>query len=160
MTTLKDETTANLGGGDGMTTLLTASESRIRLGSVWRAGLLAALVAAAGNVLVYTLARALGTSFLMTFQPGAEPLVLPVVMVILASLAGAAAGTVAFALLGRFAPGQPGLFSIVGLVFLLLSFAGPLTLESADAATRATLMLMHVVAGASTIGLLSWRGRR
>jgi hypothetical protein len=86
--------------------------------------------------------------------------VLPVEMVVLTSVAAAIAGTAVAAVLGRFAPGHARLFPIVGLGFLLLSLAGPVTLEGTDAATKATLMLMHVVAAAATIGLLSTQARR
>lgn len=107
------------------------------------------------------LARALGVSFLMSPTPGAPPFPLPVGMVVLMSAAGALAGTVAYALLGRLAPHRRSwLFPTVAVVFLLLSFAGPLTVEGADAATRAALMTMHVLAGGSTIALLTRLGRR
>ncbi|MGI8552142.1 MAG: DUF6069 family protein, partial [Dehalococcoidia bacterium] len=123
-------------------------------------GLLAAAVAAVGNVVVYALARALGVSLIMPLTPGAAPALLPVGMVILMSVGGAVAGTVAFALLGRFMPRGVPLFQIVGIVFLLLSFGGPLSLNHTNGATKATLMLMHTVAGGSIIGLLGGFGRR
>jgi hypothetical protein len=134
--------------------------SRVTLGRVWWVGLLAAAGAAGANVLVYALARALGVSLVMPPIPGTAPALLPVGMVILMSVVGAVAGTVAFALLGRFVPRGVLLFQIVGIVFLLLSFSGPLTLDATDGATKATLMLMHVVAGGTIIGLLSGLGRR
>ena len=127
---------------------------------VWRAGLAAAAVAAGANVLVYGLARLLGVSFLITMMPGTDPMVLPVGMVVAMSLAGAVAGTGAFAVLRRF--GARGLiaFRALGIAFLLLSFGGPLSLEATDAATKASMMLMHVVAGSSIIALLGRLGRR
>ena len=122
---------------------------------VWRAGLLAAGVAAGANAVLYLLARTLGVSFLMSSQPGMEPMALPLTMVILASTAGAVAGTVVFALLSRWTPYGTRLFQLVGLMFLVLSFGGPLSLSISDGATKATLLAMHVIAGGATIGLLS-----
>ncbi len=127
---------------------------------VWGAGLLAAGVAAGANALLYLFARMLGVSFLMSPQPGMEAIPLPLTMVILASIAGAAAGTLAFALLSRWTPHGPRLFQLAGLVFLVLSFGGPLSLSSSDSATKAALIAMHVIAGGATITLLSRSLRR
>jgi Family of unknown function (DUF6069) len=140
-----------------MATMTVAPRGR---GRVWRVGLLAAAVAVGGSLLVYGLARAVGVSLVMPLQPGAEPALLPAGMVILKSVLGAAAGTVAFSLLGRFVTRGVLVFQIVGVVFLLLSFGGPLSLAATGAATKATLLLMHTIAGASIIGLLSGLGRR
>ncbi|MDQ3923677.1 MAG: DUF6069 family protein, partial [Actinomycetota bacterium] len=79
---------------------------------VWRAGLLAAGVAAGANAVLYLLAQRLGVSFLMSPQPGVAPMTLPLTMVILASVVGAVAGTVVFALLSRWTPHAPRLFQL------------------------------------------------
>lgn len=143
-----------------MTTTTRAPRARVAPGRIWRLGVLVAAVAGGGNALVYTLARALGVSFLMPQMPGAAPTPLPIGMVIAMSVAGAAVGAAAFAALVRVAPRHAGLFPIVGLAVLVLSFGMPLSLDATDGATKATLLLMHVVAGGSTIGLLSGLGRR
>ncbi|HLZ30696.1 MAG TPA: DUF6069 family protein [Chloroflexota bacterium] len=135
---------------------MTTTSSFAPLG---RAGLLAAAVAAVGNLVVYALARTLGVALLLPLQPGAAPVLLPVAMVLGASLAGAAAAAAAFALLTRFGPRRTRLFPIVALVFLLLSLGAPLTLAATDGATRATLVLMHLLAGGSITYLLAARGR-
>ena len=130
------------------------------LGRGWRAALTAAAVATGANVVVYGLARLAGVSFLMTMMPGADPMVLPVGMVVTMSVLGATLGAIAFALLSRFGARGVTAFRALGIAFLLLSFGGPLSLEATDAATKAALMLMHVVAGGSIITLLSGAGRR
>lgn len=132
----------------------TASLVRPKAGSIWRTGLVAAGVAAIANTLVYWLARGLGVSFAMPFTPDGEPAVLPLVMVIGASIVGAVAATVACLVFTRFHERGMGLFRIVGALFLLLSFAGPLS-SGADGATQFALLLMHIVAGVSIIVLLS-----
>jgi hypothetical protein len=126
---------------------------------LWQVAALTTLTATGGSVLAYELARALGVTFLMSPMPGSTPSPLPVGMVALMSALGALAGTVAFGLLGRFAARRPWLFTVTGVAFLLLSFAGPLTVEGADTATRIALMTLHVIAGGSTIALLNRLGR-
>ena len=148
-----------------MATVMADANARIGLGATapgrgWRATLTAAAVAAGANVVVYGLARLAGVSFLMTMMPGTEPIVLPVGMVVTMSVLGAALGAIAFAALSRFGARGVSAFRALGIVFLLLSFGGPLSLEATDAATKAALMLMHVVAGGSIITLLSGGGRR
>lgn len=132
----------------------TASLVRPKAGSIWRTGLVAAGVAAVANTLVYWLARALGVSFAMPFTPDGAPMVLPLTMVIGASIVGAIAAAAACLAFTRLHERGMGLFRIVGGLFLLLSFAGPLT-SAADGATQFALLLMHVVAGISIIALLS-----
>lgn len=124
--------------------------------AAWRTGLLAAILASAANVAVYAIARGGGVSFRMPLKliDPDKPVVLPVEMVILASVIGAVAGTVVFALLRRFDPRHPRLFVVIGLGFLVLSLAGPLTLDDTGAATKWWLEVMHVVAGLTIIGLL------
>lgn len=149
-----------------MSTMTTTTETaapprgRVTVGRLWRTGVLAAASAAGGNALVYTLARALGVALVFPQQPGAPPLLLPVTMVIAMSVAGAVAGTAAFALFSRFARRGVLLFQMLGVVGLLLSFGLPLSLAGTDGATKATLMLMHTVAGGSVIVLFSRLGRR
>jgi hypothetical protein len=144
------------------TTTETAAppRGRVAAGRLWRIGVLAAAVAAGGNALVYTLARAMGVALVFPQQSGTPPVLLPVTMVIAMSVTGAVAGTVGFALFSRFARRGVLLFQMLGVVCLLLSFGLPLSLAGTDGATKATLVLMHTVAGGSIIGLLGGRGRR
>jgi hypothetical protein len=137
-----------------MTTIVEVSTAR-RCGRLWLTALLAAAVATGGSLLVYLLARAAGVSLELPLMPGTTPALLPLGMVVAMSLAGAVVGTLAFAVLSWLAPGRRWLFPIFGIAFLLLSLGAPLTLEATDAATKATLVLMHVVAGGSIIALLA-----
>lgn len=129
---------------------------------VWRTGLLAAILAAAANVAIYAIARGGGVSFRMPLEliDPDKPVVLPVELVIFTSVFTAAAGTAVFAVLRRFDPRHPRLFVIIGLGFLVLSFAGPLTLDDTGAATKWWLEVMHVVAGLTIIGFLVRSARR
>lgn len=110
--------------------------------------------AVAGSGVVYGAARALGVPFSMAMMPGTDPIVLPIGMVVTMSLLGALLGTAAFLVLSRFGPRGLRAFRLLGAAFLLLSFAGPLGLEASDAATKASLILMHVAAGVPIIAIL------
>lgn len=132
----------------------TVSLVRPKAGSIWRTGLVAAGVAAVANVLLYWVARGLGVSFAMPFSPDGEPVVLPVAMVIGASVVGALAAAAVYLAFTRLHERGRALFRIAGSLFLLLSFAGPLT-SGADGATQFVLLLMHIIAGVSIIALLS-----
>lgn len=136
-----------------MTTTAVGTEVKSR--PVLRRGLLATVLAAGACVLTYLVARAIGIPLELSLQREAPPALLPIEMVVVASVAGALGGTALYMLLRRIGPGSARTFRIVGLVFLLLSLAAPLTVGGADASTRIALMLMHVVAGASIIGVLS-----
>lgn len=137
------------------TTPLSPIKTTVFKATLSRMGLLAAGVAAAINALVYTAARAGGVTFLVPQQPGAAPMQLPVAMVVITSAAGALAATLALALLRRWLGRRVALFPLIGGVGLILSLGAPLSLSAADCATRATLVLMHLLAGISIIGLLS-----
>jgi hypothetical protein len=136
----------------------TTSEVIVRVPLV---GIISAVVAAAADALIYTVARALGVSMSMPYEPGHPAAVLPLSMVIMEIVLGAVAGTIVFALLGFIA--RQRWFPIVGIVFLVITFAAPLSLTitgTADGATVATLILMHSIAGGSVIVLLSKKGRQ
>lgn len=137
------------------TTPLSPTKTTMFKATLPRVSLVAAAVAAGVNALVYVAARAGRVSFLMPLQPGAAPLRLPLAMVVITSAAGALAATVTFALLRRRFARRVALFPLIGGVVLILSLGAPLSLTAADGATRVTLVLMHMLAGSSIIGLLS-----
>ncbi len=128
-------------------------EERVAWGRLVPAGLLAALVAAAANAIVYLVAAAAGTMPQDVVVNGQGPMTLP--MVATTSVFGAVAGTAVYALVGRFARRPVRVFRVVAAVALVLSFVGPFTIPGAPAAMIATLLLMHVVAAVVVVGLLT-----
>jgi hypothetical protein len=78
--------------------------------------------------------------------------------VVIASVVPAIAATVFLAILGKFAPRPILVFRIISVVFLLVSFGGPLSLP-VDISTKVALSVMHVVAGAVIVGMLTMLGR-
>ena len=128
-------------------------EERVAWGRLVPAGLLAAFVAAAANAVVYLVASAAGAMPQDVVVNGQGPIVLP--MVATMSVLGALAGAGVYALVGRFARRPVRVFRVVAAVALVLSFVGPFTIPGAPAAMVATLLLMHVVAAAVVVGLLT-----
>jgi hypothetical protein len=133
-------------------------EGRVGRGGLVSAGLLAALVAAALNVVVYLVAVATGTMPQDVGVNGQGPITLP--MVATMSMLGAVCATVVYALVGRFARRPVRVFRVVAALALVLSFGGPLSIAGAPAAMIATLLLMHVVAATVIVGLLTTLARQ
>jgi hypothetical protein len=120
---------------------------RIDTGRLPRAVLLAAVLSAALNLLVFYLAGALGVDFTGPFMgPDAPPTPLSPLQVAITSAVPAVAAGMLLWLLNRFAPRPATIFVAVAAVFGLLSLGGPLSLPIPGGA-QAALALMHAVAG-------------
>jgi hypothetical protein len=76
-----------------------------------------------------------------------------------ASVAGAVGATAIFAVIGRFTRRPIRIFWGVAAVGLFLSFL-PIALVGATGSSAGTLALMHVVAAAINVGLLTTLGRK
>src|SRR5262245_12411912 len=130
---------------------------RIDLGRLWWASLLAGLGATAANVVVYFIAAAAGaippTVLVPTMNNPPAPLtVLPVMF---NSFVPALVAGVLLALLNRFVRRPVQVFRIVAAVVLLVSFANPLTIPAVPLAMIIALDLMHIVAAAIIVGVLT-----
>lgn len=129
---------------------------RISWGRLLLAVLLAAVAAAVANALVYFAASALGfipQTVLIPTAGGESPLT--VGMVVTMSVIGAVGAAIVFAAVGLFARRPVRLFHIVAVVVLALSFATPLTIPGAPLSMILSMDVMHVVAWASIVGLLT-----
>ncbi|HXF64378.1 MAG TPA: DUF6069 family protein [Caldilineaceae bacterium] len=123
--------------------------------SIWQKGLTGGLVGAAINLIVLWIAQSLmGGPLEITMPPTNTLAPLPWWQVVIATLVPAAGATVLYWLLLRFVPGATPIFWIAGLLFLLLSFFGPLGLPVA-AGVKTTLVIMHIVAGLSILTFLT-----
>jgi hypothetical protein len=123
--------------------------------------LLAALAAAVANTLVYLAASALGTisqGVLLPSPMGVSPLT--VGLVATTSVIGAIGAAIVFAVIGLFARRSVRLFRIVAAAVLVLSFVPPATIPGAPLAMRITLGVMHVVAWALSVGVLTTLARK
>lgn len=127
---------------------------RIALGRLWWASLLAGIAAIVANVLIYFIASAAGAIPQSVLIPGMnQPIT--VVLVILNSFVPAILAAVLLALLNRFTRRPVRIFRIIAAVLLVLSFANPLTLPGAPLAMILALDLMHIVAAAIIVGVLT-----
>ncbi len=122
--------------------------------NIWITALTAGAIAAVANLVIYFIAGAANVSLQIAETPGTTELQhLAFVPVVLASLIPAFAATAVLLLLRRFTPRADTVFQVIAVVFLLISFSGPLGMPT-DGATKLVLGLMHTVAGVIiTLGL-------
>lgn len=132
---------------------------------LWRklpgVALLAAVAAAVANTLVYFAASGLGfisRDVLVSTSGGESPITAG--MVFGASVAGAIGATIVFVVIGLLARRPFRLFQWTSVVVLVISLIPPLTIPSAPVAMILTLEVMHVVAWAVIVGLLSTLARQ
>lgn len=117
------------------------------------AGLIGGLIAAAGNYVVYFVARAAGTDFLGNFD-GDTASPLPVVAIGLSSIMpGLVAGAIVIGL-GRVTARPMRVFVPAAALFALASLVPSMSIAGASLATRLALSSMHVVAAAAIVGVL------
>jgi hypothetical protein len=102
---------------------------------------------------VYLVATATGTMPQDVVVNGQVLITLP--MVAAMSVLGAVGGTFAYALVIRFARRPVRVFRLVAVVALVLSFGGPFSIAGAPAPMVATLLVMHAVAAAIVVSLLT-----
>jgi hypothetical protein len=132
----------------------TVTWERVPVGRLLRVGAVAAALSASANALVLAIASSLlGTVVIppdetVTFGQVAG-----------ASVAGVVGAVVIFAVISRFTRRPIRIFMGVAAVGLLLSFL-PIALAGATGSSAGTLAIMHVVAAATNVGLLTTLGRK
>lgn len=134
-----------------------ASSERVAYRRLLWVGLLAGVVAAVVNVVVYLLASAVGAMPQDVVVPGQGPITLGAVVSV--SFVPALLGALLFAAMGRFTRRPIRAFRVVAAVVLVLSFATPFTLSGAPVAMVVVLLLMHVIAAVVIAGVLTTLGR-
>jgi hypothetical protein len=122
------------------------------------AALIAAAVAVVANLVIFFLAGAFVPLEVQAGGPGSPVMPLTAVPVIVTSALPAFGAAVLLALLGRFLSRPHLIFMIIAIVFLLLSFGGPLSLQ-VNTGSKVVLSLMHVVAAVAIVGVLNTMGR-
>ncbi|KPV49883.1 hypothetical protein SE17_30120 [Kouleothrix aurantiaca] len=130
------------------------SAERVPTGRLWLLALAAAGIAAVVNLLIWLLAGMINIP-LNVQMGGPEAPVVPLSAgpVIVMSVVPAIAGAALLWLLGRVTARPFRWFTIIAVVVLLLSLAGPLLLPVA-LANKLVLSLMHVVAAGVIVGIL------
>lgn len=104
-------------------------------------------------VIYYGAARAAGLEFRAPVPPTNEPMPLPVIAVITATVVPAIGAALVLALLSRFTARPLRIFLICAAVVLVISFAGPFTLP-VSLLEQMVLNLMHVVAAGAIVWAL------
>jgi hypothetical protein len=135
-------------------TYAPSTNQEVKISRLWWAGLLAAVVAVVGNIIVQVI-----TNALVTIPAGFLPFQIPRIAIF--SVVGVAGATGVFALLSRFTQRPIHWFWITSVVVLLLSFVpnilmliGTLPVPGTTVPGVISLMVMHVVAAAAAVGVL------
>jgi hypothetical protein len=132
----------------------TVTSGRVPAGRLLRVGAVAAALSASANALVLAIASSL---FGAVVIPPDETVTFGEVVGV--SVAGAVGAVVIFAVISRFTRRPIRVFLGVAVVGLLLSFR-PIALAGATGSSAGTLALMHVVAAATNVGLLTALDRK
>ena len=133
-----------------MTTASTPTKPTI--GAIWRNGLIAAVVAAAINAVLYFIGAAMGgfpPDVLTTM--GTSITVVPVVLFTVVSIL---AGTLVYTILNWLTKNPNRWFTILAVVVLILMAYTPFTLPGAPMLMNLLLQVMHLVAGGAAIYFL------
>lgn len=121
---------------------------------LWQVGIAAASVAAIANAMVFLIITVLGAEVMVAPPGSVQAIPLGVLPVILSSFVPGVAATVLLYVLGRLTPKPLKAFWAISALFLLFSFNGPISLP-VGGMNKAILGLMHVVAAASIVGILT-----
>jgi Family of unknown function (DUF6069) len=119
----------------------------------------AVLGATAAAVAIWIVATLAGADLTVSFGTGQPIQKVTVINVVVAALVGSLAGWGLLALLRRFAANARAIWTVIAIIFALLSLGGPLSTIS-SAGTKAWLVAMHLaVATVTIVGLRRTRGR-
>jgi hypothetical protein len=126
--------------------------STIQLKKLWWVGPLTVLASIIGVLVVRAIAR---TILPPPYAPGLAMIMLPIVL----TLVFCTAAVIVFALVGRFAKNPVRTYIIISAVFLVISFLPDIGVVHAPFPGAGwpysiTLMIMHVVAGFTTVFML------
>lgn len=138
-----------------MQTTQPISAGKIAWGRLSVGALLAAAVAAVVNTLIYVVASALGAIPQRVTLPAPVNGPLSVGPVVVASIIGTVLAAIVFAVIGVMARRPVRLFLIIATVALALSLALPATIPGAPIGMILSLMLMHIIAWAASVGALT-----
>jgi Family of unknown function (DUF6069) len=117
------------------------------------------LGATAAAVAIWIVATLAGAALTVSFGAGQPIQKVTVVNVVVAALVGSLAGWGLLALLRRFTANARAIWTVIAIVFALLSLGGPLS-AIASPGTKVTLVAMHLaVATVVIVGLRRTRGR-
>jgi hypothetical protein len=123
-------------------------------GSLWWGAMLAIGIAAVANAVLFTLAGLFGVALDVSLSPGQPPQPLPLGLVVFATVVPALLAAGLLGLLGRLTDRPVRLFQWIAVVVFVVSLAGPL-FQAVGATATLILILMHLIAAAVIVGVLS-----
>lgn len=136
----------------------TQQATRRAVGDIWKAGLIAAGVAAIINVVLYLIGRALGSFPDTALTPMGRPV--DIFGAAFVSVLGVLGGTVVYTALTRFmdTPRANRWFTIIAIVVLVVMVASPFAIPGAPVSQIVIMEIMHLVAGLAAIYFLTrWK---
>lgn len=145
-----------------MSTVAAVRPTPLAIGRTLLVGLVAGIVAGIANMIFYFLTRAIfSLPYLVPVgDPSSTPVPLPLAAIVIASVVPALLAAIFYWALGRFTSRATTIFTVVAVLFTLLSLAAPLTLPI-DQGTRVALAVMHIIAAPIiTLGLTRYAPQR
>ena len=139
------------------------SEQIIPLSKLWWVGLVAAAAASIANLIFFWVTKSVfGIPYIIPMGgPGGPLTAMPAALIIVFSAVPAVGATILLAILGKVASRPIRVFWIISIAVFVISFLLPIGLPSSVAtSTRISLALMHVIAGAVIVGVLTTLGRQ
>jgi hypothetical protein len=132
---------------------IAASPVKSSVGAIWRNGLIAAVVSAVVNAVLYFVGGALGGFPADVITPMGQPIT--IVAVLLMSIVPVLLGTLGYTILTRLPINANLWFTIIVAVVFLAMFMGPLQLPGAPVLMKLLLEVMHVVTAGATVYFLT-----
>ena len=133
-------------------TTAASQASKPTLGIIWRNGLIAIVVAAVVNAVLYFISAALGWMPETVLSPAGLPIT--IVPVLVSTAIALIVATIVYSILNRFTGNPNRWFTIIAVVVLVASAVSPLGLPGAPTMMIVMLEVMHVVAAVAAIYFL------
>lgn len=134
-----------------MTTAI--SQPKPALSAIWRNGVIAAIVAAVINAILFILGSAAGGFPASVLTPMGVPIMLTAVL--LMSIVPILIGTLGYTILSRITTNPGRWFTILTVIILIVMFVTPLQLAAAPILMVVLLEVMHLVVGGAAIYFLT-----
>jgi len=138
-------------------------EQIVPISKLWWVGLVAAAGASIANLVFFWVTKSVfGISYIIPMGGPSGPLTaMPAGLIVVFCVVPAVGATILLAILSKVASRPMRAFWIISAVVFVISFVLPIGLPSSVAtSTRIGLALMHVIAAAVIVGVLSTLGRQ
>jgi uncharacterized membrane protein len=131
----------------------TLSQPKAALGTIWRKGTTAAVIAAIVNGVLFFVGSAAGAFPATVITPMGTPITLAAVLI--SSVVGILVGTLGYTILNWLTANPNRWFTILAVIVLILFAYNPFTLAGAPMLMIVFLEIMHLVAGGAILYFLT-----